>query len=169
MRQILTDYGYKLRKVSLLCDNESAIHMLENPVEHGHIKHIDIWYHFLRDHSQRRDIVIDHVSTHKQWVDIFTNPLDEKRFCELRNELNVLDSRNLDWNIAHIAHFIPLIMACLFHLVQIHIFLILLVLKLRLISFKCISTLSLRLKGKWSWRQRQSFYCIIVRYQILFT
>jgi hypothetical protein len=66
MRQILTDYGYKLRKVSLLCDNESAIHMLENPVEHDHIKHIDIWYHFLRDYSQRRDIVIGHISTHKQ-------------------------------------------------------------------------------------------------------
>jgi hypothetical protein len=46
--------------------DESAIHMLENPVEHGHIKHIDIWYHFLRDHSQRRDIVIGHISTHKK-------------------------------------------------------------------------------------------------------
>jgi hypothetical protein len=51
---------------TLICDNESAIHVAENPVEHIHTKHIDIWYHFLRDHSQRRDIVIDHVSTHKQ-------------------------------------------------------------------------------------------------------
>jgi hypothetical protein len=96
MRQTLRDYGYKLRKVSLLCNNENAIRMTENPVEHSHTKHIDIWYHFLRDHSQMGDIVIDHVSTHKQLTDIFTKPLDEKRFCELRNELNVLDSRNLD-------------------------------------------------------------------------
>jgi hypothetical protein len=42
------------------------------------------------------DIIIDHVSTHKQLADIFTKPLDEKRFYELMNELNVLDSRNLD-------------------------------------------------------------------------
>jgi hypothetical protein len=35
------------------CDNESAIHMADNPVEHSRTKHIDIRYHFLRDHQQR--------------------------------------------------------------------------------------------------------------------
>jgi hypothetical protein len=56
MRQTLRDYGYKLSKVSLLCDNESAIHMVDNPVEHSHTKHIDIRYHFLRDHQHKGDI-----------------------------------------------------------------------------------------------------------------
>jgi hypothetical protein len=51
MRQTLRDYGYKLSKVPLLCDNESAIRMAENPVEHSRSKHIDIRYHFLRDHQ----------------------------------------------------------------------------------------------------------------------
>jgi hypothetical protein len=51
MRQTLRDYGYKLSKVLLLCDNESAIRMADNPVEHSRTKHIDIWYHFLRDHQ----------------------------------------------------------------------------------------------------------------------
>jgi hypothetical protein len=46
MRQTLRDYGYKLSKVPLLCDNESAIRMADNPIEHSHTKHIDIWYHF---------------------------------------------------------------------------------------------------------------------------
>jgi hypothetical protein len=53
MRQTLRDYGYKLSKVPLLCDNESAIRMADNPVEHSRTKHIDIRYHFLRDHQQR--------------------------------------------------------------------------------------------------------------------
>jgi hypothetical protein len=52
-RQNLRDYGYKLSKVSLLCDNESAIRMAVNPVEHSRTKHIDIWYHFLIDHQQK--------------------------------------------------------------------------------------------------------------------
>jgi hypothetical protein len=52
MRQTLRNYGYKLSKVSLLCDNESTIRMADNPVEHSCTKHIDIWYHFLRDHQQ---------------------------------------------------------------------------------------------------------------------
>jgi hypothetical protein len=96
MRQTLRDYGYKLSKVPLLCDNESAISMTNNPVEHNRIKHIDIRYHFLRDHQQRGDIEIAYVSTKEQIADIFTKPLDEKTFIKLRNELNILDSRNFD-------------------------------------------------------------------------
>jgi hypothetical protein len=87
MRQTLRDFGYNLSKVPILCDNESVIRIAENPVNHSHTKHIDIWHHFLRDHPQRGDIIIHHVSTHNQLVDIFTKPLDEKRFYELRIEL----------------------------------------------------------------------------------
>jgi hypothetical protein len=54
--------------------------MADNPIDHGCTKYIDIWYHFLRDHSQRGDIFIDHVSTRKQVADIFTKPLDENHF-----------------------------------------------------------------------------------------
>jgi hypothetical protein len=96
MRQTLRDYGYKLSKVPLLCDNESASHMADNPVEHSRTKHIAIRYHFLRDHQQRGDIEIAYVSTKEKLADIFTKPLDEKTFTNLRNELNILDSRNFD-------------------------------------------------------------------------
>jgi hypothetical protein len=88
MRQTLRDFGYNLSKVPLLCDNESAIRIAENPVEHSHTKHIDIRHHFLRDHQQKGDIEVFHVSTENQLADIFTKPLDEKTFCRLRSELN---------------------------------------------------------------------------------
>jgi hypothetical protein len=104
MRQTLRDYGYKLSKFPLLCDNESAIRMADNPVEHSRTKHIDIRYHFLRDSPTRGDIEISYVNTKDQLADIFTKPLDEKTFSKLRNELNILDSQNFYWNIAHIAH-----------------------------------------------------------------
>jgi hypothetical protein len=96
MRQTLRDYGYKLSKVPLICDNESAIRMADNPVEHSRTTHIDIRYHFMRDHQQRGDIQIAYVSTKEQLADIFTKPLDERTFSKLRNEVNILDSRNFD-------------------------------------------------------------------------
>jgi hypothetical protein len=96
MRQTLMDFGYNLSKVPLLCDNESAIRMADNPVEHSRTKHIDIRHHFLRDHQQKGDIEVFHVSSVNQLADIFTKPLDEQTFCKLRSELNVLDSWNLD-------------------------------------------------------------------------
>jgi hypothetical protein len=92
MRQTLRDFGYNMSKVPLLCDNESAIRMADNPVEHSRTKHIDIRHHFLRDHQQKGDIEVYHISTENQLADIFT----KKTFCRLHSELNVLDSRNLD-------------------------------------------------------------------------
>jgi streptomycin 6-kinase len=96
MRQTLEDFGYNLTKVPLVYDNQIVVRLVDNPIDNDHTKHIDIQYHFLRDHSQRGYIVIDHVSSHNQLADIFTNSLDEKCFCELRIELNVIDSRNVD-------------------------------------------------------------------------
>jgi hypothetical protein len=96
MRQTLRDFSYNMRKVPLLCDNESVIRLADNPVEHNDTKHIDILHHFLRDHQRRGDIVIFHVSTDHQLTDISTKPLDEIRFYEMHGELNVLGSWNLD-------------------------------------------------------------------------
>ena len=95
MRQTLCDFTCEYTKIPLLCDNESAIKLAKNPVQHSRTKHIDIRHHFLRDHETKGDIALSHVSTDKQLTDIFTKPLDEQRFCFLRSELNILDSRNL--------------------------------------------------------------------------
>jgi hypothetical protein len=93
MRQTLKDYGYTFNRVPLQCDNKSAIKIAKNPCEHSRTKHIDIRHHFLRDHNLKGDIEISHVRINDQVADIFTKPLDEKRFCELRNELNIIDFR----------------------------------------------------------------------------
>jgi hypothetical protein len=95
MRQTLRDIGYNLSKVPLLCDNESAICLVDNPIEHNCTKHINIRHHFLRDHQQKGYIDVCHISTDHQLADIFTKPLDEKRFCKLHSELNALYSWNL--------------------------------------------------------------------------
>jgi hypothetical protein len=69
--------------------------MTQNPVQHGRTKHIDIRHHFIRDQQQKGDIAIESVGTDDQLADILTKPLDEKRFCKLRNELNILDFSNM--------------------------------------------------------------------------
>jgi hypothetical protein len=95
MRQTLKDYGYTMNHIPLLCDNESTIKIAYNPCERSRTKHIDIRHHFLRDHVIKGDIVISHVGNNDQLADIFTKPLDEKRFRELRSELNIIDSQNV--------------------------------------------------------------------------
>ena len=95
MKQTLKDYDVNMKNVPLYCDNESAIKIAHNPVQHSKTKHIQIRHHFLRGHVLKGDISIDHVSTEDQLTDIFTKPLDEKRFSKLRCELNILESSNV--------------------------------------------------------------------------
>jgi hypothetical protein len=95
MRQTLHDFGCRFTKIPLLCDNESAINLTNNPISHSRTKHVDFQHHFLRGHEAKGDIEIHHVSTKEQLADIITKPLDESRFCALRSELNILDSPNV--------------------------------------------------------------------------
>ena len=90
--QTLKDYGINMKNVPLYCDNESAIKIAHNPVQHSKTKHIQIHHHFVRDHVLKGDISIYHMKTEEQLADIFTKLLDEKRFIKLRCELNILES-----------------------------------------------------------------------------
>ena len=74
--------------------------------KHARTKHIDVRHHFIRDHQQKEDICIESVGTKNQLANIFTKPLNEKRFCKLRNELNILDFSNICW-------YTPTYMTCL--------------------------------------------------------
>jgi hypothetical protein len=37
------------KQVPLLCNNGNAFFLVDNPIEHSHMKHINIRHHFLRD------------------------------------------------------------------------------------------------------------------------
>ena len=95
MRQTLKDYGVTCDEVPLWCDNESAIKISLNMVQHFKMKHTKIRYHFIQDHIRRGEIKLKYVNTHDNLGDIFTKPLDEARFRELRHELNIIDSSNV--------------------------------------------------------------------------
>jgi len=66
MKATLTDFGIKFKNMPLLCDNESAIKMTQNSVQHSRTKHIDIRHHFIRDHQQNGDISIENIGTKDQ-------------------------------------------------------------------------------------------------------
>ena len=92
MKATLNDFGIKFKKVPLLCDNESAIKLTNNPVQHARTKHIDVRHHFIRDHQQKGDISIESVGTEDPYS---PSHLMRKRLCKLRYELNILDFSNM--------------------------------------------------------------------------
>nr|GEV44907.1 hypothetical protein [Tanacetum cinerariifolium] len=53
MRTHLTYYGFFYDKVLIYCDSKSAIAISCNLVQHTRTKHIDVRYHFIKDHVEK--------------------------------------------------------------------------------------------------------------------
>jgi len=71
MRKILVGlFGQEMDPIVIYCDNQSCIKLSENPMFHDRFKHIDIWYHHLRDCVQRRILLLQYIPTEEQDIDI---------------------------------------------------------------------------------------------------
>ncbi|KAJ9567184.1 hypothetical protein OSB04_003150 [Centaurea solstitialis] len=79
MKTQLADFGYTMHQIPIYCDSKSAIQITANPVQHSRTKHIDIRYHFIKDHVEKGNIELYFVESDYQLADLFTKPFDEKR------------------------------------------------------------------------------------------
>ncbi|WVZ52815.1 hypothetical protein U9M48_003837 [Paspalum notatum var. saurae] len=84
MKATLSDFGLRFGKIPLLVDSTSAISVAKNPVLHSITKHIDVRFHFLRDHYEKGDIDLVHIASENQLADMFTKPLEFGAFVSLR-------------------------------------------------------------------------------------
>ncbi|XP_023742295.1 uncharacterized mitochondrial protein AtMg00810-like [Lactuca sativa] len=93
MKTQLMDYGYRMLRVPIYCDLESAIAIYHNPFHHSKTKHIELRYHFIKDDILKCNIELIFVPTHKEIVDVFTKALDATK---LNNFLEFLGMMNPD-------------------------------------------------------------------------
>ncbi|KAJ9553895.1 hypothetical protein OSB04_017940 [Centaurea solstitialis] len=98
MRNQLLDNGFQLSKIHIYCDNTSVITITNNSVLHSKTKHIEIRYHFIRDHVMNGDVELHFIPTEYQLADLFTKPLDEKRSNQLISELGMLNPDNISYS-----------------------------------------------------------------------
>ncbi|GKF35927.1 hypothetical protein Tco_0112685 [Tanacetum coccineum] len=89
MRSQLTDYGLGFNKILIYCDNKSAIALCCNNVQHSRSKHIDIRFHFIKEHVENGVIELYFVNTEYQLADIFTKALARERIEFLINKLGM--------------------------------------------------------------------------------
>ncbi|GJW78873.1 hypothetical protein Tco_0140555 [Tanacetum coccineum] len=91
MKQALIDYDIRLDDVPIMCDNEGAIDLSSNPVQHSRTKHIEIRHHFLCDNVQKGNISIEKVASEDNIADILTKPLKHEVFNYLRLGLGMME------------------------------------------------------------------------------
>ncbi|RDX96638.1 Copia protein, partial [Mucuna pruriens] len=84
MKIILDDLKVKYEgPIKLFCDNNSAISIAHNSIQHDRTKHIEIDRHFIKKKLDSGLIVIVHVPIGLQVTDVFTKGLLATRFQEL--------------------------------------------------------------------------------------
>ncbi|GJT19109.1 retrovirus-related pol polyprotein from transposon TNT 1-94 [Tanacetum coccineum] len=99
MRTQLLDYGFKYNRIPMYCDSKSAIAISCNPVQHSKTKHIDIQYHFIKEHVERGTMEIYFVRTEYQLADLFTKALPKERFEYLVHRI-VVEEQEARENVA---------------------------------------------------------------------
>ncbi|GKC27909.1 retrovirus-related pol polyprotein from transposon TNT 1-94, partial [Tanacetum coccineum] len=80
MRSQLSDYSFTFNKIPLYRDNQSAIALGCNNVQHSRSKHIDIRHHFIKEQVENMVVEVYFVETKYQLADIFTKALPRERF-----------------------------------------------------------------------------------------
>ncbi len=73
-----------------MCDNQSAIQLIRNPVFHQRTKHIDVRYYFVRERQEAGDVDVSYISTKDQLADPLTKVLPNPRFSELRQLIGIV-------------------------------------------------------------------------------
>jgi hypothetical protein len=60
---------------TLFTDNEAAEAIVKRQPDYQRSKHIDIRYHFVRDHYECGTFNVEHIPTNEQLADVLTKPL----------------------------------------------------------------------------------------------
>ncbi|KHJ31551.1 putative effector [Erysiphe necator] len=90
LAQALRDMGFleyvgkDHRLVDMRADNQGAIALVRNPHLHERSKHIDIFYHFIRDIEAQKLLHMTSEPTGQMIADGFTKPLDKTMFQKFK-------------------------------------------------------------------------------------
>ena len=87
-RQIAEDLHMRsLGPDTVFEDNHAAVALAYNPRHKRRTKHIDVRWHFIRQHIKRGDFVVPFVGTNDMVADILTKNLVKAKFMKLRPQL----------------------------------------------------------------------------------
>jgi hypothetical protein len=96
LRRLLNDLKFPITSpTTILCDNQSAIAMLDTNKFHKRTKHIDIQYHFVREQLSAQQIKVQHCSIKDMVAEIMTKPLRCDKHFYLLEQLGVFGGESI--------------------------------------------------------------------------
>jgi len=80
--------------IKVMCDNNGACKLAENPVFHNRIKHIDIKYHYIRETIQNGILKIERIPTLEMGADFLTKPFSAPKLQRCLRLIGILPQKN---------------------------------------------------------------------------
>jgi len=88
LRKLSSELGILTNSpTTIFIDNQSAMCFSENPVFHGHSKHIDIRHYFVCECLASNKVILNHCASEENVADMFTKPLAKPQFIALRDRV----------------------------------------------------------------------------------
>ncbi|KAM6572601.1 hypothetical protein CsatA_016681 [Cannabis sativa] len=75
--------------ITVYCDNQSALHLMKNPMFHERSKHIDIRLHYIREIIASGEVQVKKVKTDDNPADVMTKCVTLAKFRRCLNLLNI--------------------------------------------------------------------------------
>ena len=93
LRSLLNEIGYTpSNEMNLYYDNQAAIQIAHNPVQHDRTKHVQIDRHFIKEKLEVKIVKLSFVKSEDQLVDVLTKAVFSRVFY---NYLGKLDIENI--------------------------------------------------------------------------
>lgn len=86
MKNFLLELGLQQDRCTLYCDNQSAIHLVRNPIFHSRSKHIDVRYHWIHDALDQKRFQLEKIHNDDNGSDMVTRTLSTKKFNFCRQQ-----------------------------------------------------------------------------------
>ncbi|CAO2833049.1 unnamed protein product [Amaranthus hypochondriacus] len=92
LRKLLTELGFAPEESCVIyCDNQAAISISENPVQHDRTKHVEVDRHFIKEKLEDDIIKLPHVKSEDQLADILTKAVGTQWFKDVLDKLGIGD------------------------------------------------------------------------------